>query len=217
QLNGIDVLASFNPVIGVSNTIEAVVVTFQNLSALENIVKNVDYIQNLKIDLNAVLATYEEILVVSAEGEILRFSENFIDSFWWTDDPQQLIGGNILQFEKEGKLSPSVTRLVLESRKQVSILQQNKTGKSVMAIGIPVFNEAGDIHRIVIHSKDITETVKLKSELHKTKQLTKEYKEQLDRLKIENNDQKKLVYSSAPMERVMDNINKIAQFDSTIM
>src|SRR5699024_4895823 len=34
---------------------------------------------------------------------------------------------------------------------------------------------------------------------------------------IENNDQKKLVYSSAPMERVMDNINKIAQFDSTIM
>src|SRR5699024_10423183 len=198
----------FNPVIGINKTVEAVVVTFQNISILEGSLDNADYIQNLKVDLNAVLSTYEEILVVSPEGEILRFSENFIDSFWWTDDPQELIGGNILQYEKEGKISPSVTRLVLEGKKQVSILQQNKKGKSVMAIGIPVFNEEGDIHRIVIHSKDVTETVKLKSELHKTKQLTKEYKAQLDRLKTETNGQKKLVYSSSQMERVMESINK---------
>lgn len=217
QLNKVDVLASFNPVIGESNKVEAVIVLFQSLKSIEHVIQDIEYVKNLKIDLNAVLATYEEILVVSEKGEILRFSDNYIDNFWWTDNPHKLIGGNMLQFEREGKISPSVTRLVLEEKKQVSILQQNKTGKSVMAIGIPVFNEEGNIHRIVIHSKDVTETVKLKSELNEIKKITNEYKKQLDFLKSKTENDKKFVYSSTKMEQVMSSIDKIAQFDSTIM
>lgn len=217
QFNGVDVLASFNPVIGMNNNVEAIVILFHSLQSLEGTVYNTQYVEDLKIDLNAVLATYEEILVVNEKGTILRFSENYIPNFWWTDNPHELIGGNILQFEKEGKISPSVTRLVLEKEKQVSILQQNRTGKSVMAVGIPVFNERGDIHRIVIHSKDVTETVELKSELNQMKKLTNEYKSQLDLLKNEPQSEQKFVYSSTKMEQVMESIKKVAQFDSTIM
>src|SRR5699024_6011360 len=175
-----------------------------------------EYVKNLSIDLKAVLATYEETIVVSPTGEILRFSDNYIEGFWWTD-PRTLVGENILEIEKEGKLNPSVTRLVMEKKEQVSILQHSKNGKSVMAIGNPVFNKNGELHRIVIYSKDVTETVQLKSELNETKRLTKEYKKQLETLQSKGNSKKKLVYSSYKMERVMLSIQKIAEFDSTIM
>lgn len=189
---------------------------FRGLHSFRKELDYLEYVKNLSIDLKAVLATYEETIVVSPTGEILRVSDNYIDGFWWTD-PRTLVGENIFEFEKEGKLNLSVTRLVLRKKEQVSILQHSKNGKSVMAIGNPVFNKKGEIHRVVIYSKDMTETVQLKSELSKTKQLTKEYKKQLETLQSKGDAKKKLVYSSYKMERVMLSIQKIAEFDSTVM
>ncbi len=86
-----------------------------------------------------------------------------------------------------------------------------------MAVGNPVFDENGNIHRIVIASRDITETTKLKAELQETRKLTKEYKEELEIIKSRSQITKQIIYCSPKMERVMHKIEKLSEFHSTVM
>lgn len=58
--------------------------------------------------------------------------------------------------------------------------------KKVLSVGTPVFNEKGEIDRIVIASRDITETTQLKSELN-------EMRKELDSFKKQDQFYKELV------------------------
>src|SRR5699024_2518900 len=73
------------------------------------------------------------------------------------------------------------------------------------------------LYRIVIALRDITETTKLKGELDATKQLTKEYKKELDTLKDEGSFGREVIYRSEKMNEVMIEIEKLAEFHSTVM
>lgn len=87
----------------------------------------------------------------------------------------------------------------------------------MMALGNPVFDGEGNLHRIVIALRDITETTKLRDELDATKQLTKEYKKQLDSLKSKEEFGKKVIYRSSIMEKVMIKVEKLNEFNSTVL
>ncbi len=85
--------------------------------------------------------------------------------------------------EDKGLFSPSVTRLVLEKKKKISIVQETKHGRKILAVGNPVFNESGEIDRIIIASRDITEATRLKTELKEMKKISAQYKRELDSFK----------------------------------
>src|SRR5699024_8575350 len=160
--------------------VEGVMVIVQDLPKVEEMAMEIEYVKDLNTDLNAILASlYDEIVVVDHQGNNLRSSENFLSSTEGTL-PEEVVGKNI--FDLEDVIGSSVVRLVKEKRKKASIVQETLTGKNVMATGNPVFNETNQLYRIVIALRDITETTKLKGELDATKQLTKEYKKELDTL-----------------------------------
>ncbi|MEH7373064.1 sigma 54-interacting transcriptional regulator, partial [Priestia megaterium] len=116
-----------------------------------------------------------------------------------------------------GLFSPSVTRLVIEHKKKVSIVQETDNGKKILAVGNPIFDEKGKIERIIIASRDITETTKLKTELREIKKISDQYKQELDTFKSKNKVFEKLIYCSSKMERVVEQINKISNFSSTVL
>lgn len=175
------------------------------------------HIKELNTDLNAILSTiYDEILVVNREGVLIRCSENFIHDFWGVQI-KQVIGKNLLVLEKEGFFTPSVTRLVLEQKRKISVVQETKSGKKVLAVGNPIFDENGEIDRVVIASRDITETTKLKKELQKIKKISNQYKQELDEFKKREMVSKKVIYCSPKMERIMDQIMKVSEFSSTVL
>lgn len=174
-------------------------------------------IKELNTDLNAILSTiYDEILVVNREGVLIRCSEKFIHDFWGVQ-VKHLIGKNLLDLEKEGFFTPSVTRLVLEQKRKISVVQETKSGKKVLAVGNPIFDENGEIDRVVIASRDITETTQLKKELQKMKKISHQYKQELDTFKKKDMVAKKIIYCSPKMERIMEQIMKISEFSSTVL
>src|SRR5699024_3910722 len=215
--NDFGIIVDYSPIINSLGIVDGVMIIVQDLPKVEKMAMEIESIKNLNDDLNAILTSmYDEIIVVNNKGEILRHSDRFILDFWGTH-LQDLVGKSILDLEEKGIFTPSVTRLVLEKRERVSIIQETKNGKVVMAVGNPIFNEENELHRIVIASRDITETTQLKSELQETKLLTEEYKEELDQLKNKNSFAKKIIYRSPQMERIMLQIKKIAQFSTTVM
>ncbi|WP_173915224.1 sigma 54-interacting transcriptional regulator [Halobacillus sp. Marseille-Q1614] len=212
------VLVDYSPIINDDKVVDGMMIIVQDLPMVEDMAMEIEYVKNLNTDLNAILATmYDEILVVNRKGELLRHSENFIPDFWGVDNLSELIGKSLLDFEKRGAFSPSVARLVIEKKKKVSVVQETSDGKSVLAVGNPVFNDEGDVHRVIIASRDITETTKLKSELRETKRISKNYKEELEKLKSKDKPAHKIIYCSSKMEQVMNRTKKLADFNSTVL
>jgi len=215
--NEIGILVDYSPILNYENEVDGIIIVAQDLPMVEEMAMEIEYIKDLNKDLNAILSSiYDEILVVNNKGELLRFSENIIRDFW-NVDLKELIGKNILELEDQGLFTPSVTRLVLTKGKKVSVVQETKAGRKILAVGNPVFNEKNELDRIIIASRDITETTRLKSELQEIKKISEQYKKELDDFKSKDRFLKKLIYCSPKMEKVINQAKKIADFSSTVL
>ncbi|MEH7511209.1 sigma 54-interacting transcriptional regulator [Gottfriedia acidiceleris] len=210
------VLVDYSPIF-VDNEVEGVVIVVQDLPMVEEMASEIEYVKDLNKDLNAILSSiYDEILVVNRKGELIRYSENIIPGFW-NVDLKELLGKSILEFENQGLFTPSVTKLVLEKKKKVSIVQETINGRKVLAVGNPVFDENMEIERIIIASRDITETSRLKTELKEMKKISEQYKKELEDIKSKDQFVKKLIYCSPKMEQIINQAKKIADFSSTVL
>lgn len=211
------VLVDYSPIIDFNGDVEGIIIIVQDLPMVEEMAMEIEHIKNLNNDLNAILSTiYDEILVVNSKGELIRYSDSYISEFWGVH-LEDLIGKSLLDLEDKRLFTPSVTRLVIEQKKKISVVQETKGGKKILAVGNPVFNENGEIERIIIASRDITETTKLKTELREIKKISDQYKQELDTIKNKDQFFKKLIYCSPKMERIMEHVNKISNFSSTVL
>lgn len=215
--NEMGVLVDYSPIPNFDQSIEGMVIIVQDLPMVEDMAMEIEYIKDLNKDLHAILSSiYDEILVVNHKGELIRYSETVINDFWGSN-LKDLLGKNLLDLEKKGLFSPSVTRLVLEQQKKVSVVQETKNGRKILAVGNPVFSESGELHRIIIASRDITEATRLKTELHEIKKISEQYKKELDDFKNKDRFLKKLIYCSPKMEQIINQAKKIADFSSNVL
>lgn len=216
MMNESGVLVDYSPIVN-EGEVEGLIIIVQDLPMVEQMAMELESIKNLNKDLNAILSSiYDEILVVNANGELLRSSETTIPEFWGMD-LRHLVGKNIVELEEQGLFMPSVTRLVIEKKKKVSVVQETHNGKKVLAVGNPIFDEKGNIDRIIIASRDITESTKLRNELKEMQKKSAQYKQELDEIKFQEELNRKLIFRSRKMEDVMGQIHKVAKFSSTVM
>jgi PAS domain S-box-containing protein len=168
-------------------------------------------------DLEAIVdSVYDEVLVVDPLGKIIRVSNRSTHHLWGVD-PQTVIGENILELEKKGWFKPSVTRKVIEEKKKVSIVQHNRFGRKILAVGNPIFNRNKELERIVIASRDITEVTKLEKELDEAKTLKEQYRKEVDILrKVQQGNEKKIIYQSEQMKNLMFEVERVAKVESTV-
>ncbi|MGD8189896.1 sigma 54-interacting transcriptional regulator [Brevibacillus ginsengisoli] len=215
----IGVLADFGPIRNKHGNVTGAIMVLQDLPYIENMAMELEYVKNLNTDLQAILSSiYDEIVVVDDKGVLLRYSGNLIKDFWEIDK-EQLIGINLMELEHEGTFFSAIVKMVLEKKKKVSVMQESRSGKNVLAVGNPVFNQNGKLERIIIALRDITETVLLKEELLHVKKMSEKYKKELEVLR----DQKpfvknrQVVYCSDKIEKVLRYIQKISNVSSTVL
>ncbi len=211
------ILADYSPILNREHEVKGMIIIVQDLPALEEMAMELGYVKDLNKDLQAILSTiYDQILVVNNKGELLRFSDNKMQDFW-DIDLHQIVGKSLIEVEEKEWFKPSVTRLVMEGKRKVSVIKDTSAGKKIMVIGNPVFDESGNLERIVIAFRDITETTKLKSELLEMKKLSQQYKKELEDLKNRDNLYRNVVYNSPKIDAIMKQIEKVARFSSTVL
>lgn len=167
-------------------------------------------------DLEAMFdSSYDEIFVTDGDGNTLRV--NSACERLYGVPASQIVGKNVRELERNGIFSPSITPLVLRTRERTTVVQETKSGRKVVATANPVFNEEGDIVRIVTNSRDITDFHTLKTRLSETEDLVKRYLDEVQTLRQEHTRVDNFVANSKAMQAVVEIARRVARFDSTVL
>lgn len=166
-------------------------------------------------EFNATLDSSDDgIHITDGKGTTLRFNKSCerIDGV----KAEQIIGRNMEELVREGIYSESVALAVIRDKKRVSMLQK-VNGKEIMATGTPIFKD-GEVYRVVINSRDITELNTLRKNLEEAKLINKEYQNELQLLSSKEKAAScNIIYNSLAMDNVIDLSLRVAKVDSTVL
>lgn len=171
--------------------------------------------KELKEEYDAIFdSSYDGIYITDGEGVILRANKacERIEGIIL----EEVMGKHVQELVDAGIYSDAVSLKVLEKRTPVTILAKAKNGKEHMLTGNPVIKD-GEIVRVVINSRDITELNHIKRELLKTRELTEKYQTELELLRQEQTKLENIVVNSPAMRKIIDMTIHVAKVDSTVL
>ena len=176
--------------------------------------KNYEFLQKEVVTLKASIdASYDGIHILDNEGKTILINKacERIEGITFNDIGNKTIS----QLVKEGFYDESITLQVLETKKNVTRVQTVKNGKKVLATGMPIFDDSGNITRVIVNSRDLTDLTNLQHELEKKQETIEKYHEVL--LNNKNIDllNEKLVIRSSNMKKITGTIINVAKSNST--
>ena len=208
-------ISNRSPIIKDEKIIGAVAV-LQDISEIEKITQELKSVKELNDELNAIIeSSYDGLYITDGKGTTLRVNKSF--EMLSGINAREFIGKNVNDIEKEGILSQSVTKLVLKRREPVTVIQKTKVGNTALATGNPVFDEDGEIIRVVSNVRDISELNMLKKKLEQAQGLSQHLENQLRTLQLRYSGENRLVFNSAAMKKLLAMVIRLAEVDSTIL
>ena len=171
--------------------------------------------KELNMELEAIIeSSYDGFYITDGEGYTLRINEAYKRITGLTEE---VIGEHMQDLQDRGVISKSVSLIVLEKREPVTIMQKIKDEKDVIVTGNPIFDEEGNIIRVVTNVRDITELNNLKKKLKETKELTSKYYQELTELRSQQLKGEEIIYKSKKMDRVLESALQVSKFKSTVL
>jgi len=212
ELNGVKVVVNRTPIIEDGRVVGAVAI-FQDMTELEEILKELKNVKELNKELNAVIdCSYDGIYVCDAAGRTIRVNKAIERLTGYK--PEFYLGKNMRDLEKQGVLNESVTLKILKTHEPFTMVQRINTGKQTIITGTPVFGEDGKVFRVVTNVRDITELNFLREELARTQE---RYNNELQELRIQQMKVEDVVAKSREMCTILENAFRIAQVDTTVL
>lgn len=160
-------------------------------------------------------SAYDEIFVTDGEGTTLRV--NLACERHYGIQGIDLAGKNVKELEAEGIFSPSATRMVMEQKQRVNVMQHTISGRVLLVNANPVFDEEGNLIRVVSTSRDLTEVVTLKKQLDEMASRIEQYDREIATLRKDVQEMAGVVTVSDSMKEVMATVRKVAMVDSTVL
>lgn len=171
---------------------------------------------NASLDLEAVFNTsYDMFYISDGKGITQRASRSTERLYGYS--PEDLVGKSIYDLERSGVFQPSITRLVLERKEKVQVIQSTRLGGRLMVVGTPVKDEQGNIVRVINFSRDITEEKRLQEELEDARGLLEGYRQELRKWSQLTVQDGAFITNSEQIKQVVILAGKLAEVDSTVL
>jgi PAS domain S-box-containing protein len=158
---------------------------------------------------------FDGIYVADGDGKTLWMNAGFERCYGLS--ARNFVGRNALELEREGYIDPLITWKVITSKKRQTALQWTKSGRRVIATGIPLFDTFGRVRKVIINSRDTTELVELQSRLSVAEREIKRYESEVAELRRAVRPGAGLMWASAKMQEVIDLASRVAMVDSSVL
>jgi PAS domain S-box-containing protein len=214
NIGGRFVICNRSPILHHGKIIGAVSV-FQDISDLEFVAKELALVKQMNEELNTIIdSVYDGLIISDGKGFILRISPSYESIA--NVKPADFVGKHVTQLIAEGFVSESVAMKVIETKSQANLSIQVKTGKDLFHSAVPVFDENGEVSRVVTVIRDLTELTNLRRKLEEVEAEKSLYRDEVKRIK-DRNGTRDLVSYSLKMKNVFQLADRIAQFDTTVL
>ncbi len=173
-------------------------------------------LENYKLFDSILESSYDGIYITDGKGNTLYVNSSYerISGF----KKHEIVGKNIKNLIRKGMFSNSSVHKVLETKKVTSVIHHYVTGKKALATGTPILDKDGNILRVVCNVRDISELLKLKEELQKSKALTSKYSYELQEIiRLQKKELGDIVVRNHKMCMIFDLAARAARFDSNVL
>jgi PAS domain S-box-containing protein len=209
-------LSNRSPIFDKDGAVIGAIGVFQDISELENVLSALKKEKELTKELQDIIeSSYDGIWITDGKGYTLHLNSSYerISGL----KKEEVLGRHMQELVDEGYFSDSVTLHVLKKKERVTIMHEiRRTSKRVLITGNPIFNEQGEIERVVTNVRDITELLMLKQELEDKEREAARYHNELVQLRAGYID-KDLVVESQQMRQIYDLATWVGQVDSTVL
>ena len=196
--------------------IKGAVAVFQDIFELEKYSQELCSVKELNEELQTVVdSSYDGILVTDSQGKVLRFNDAFLRITGLTIE--QISGRTMENLVADGIFSVSIVEMVKSQGTVTTLEKATPSGNCLMVTGNPVLNLAGDIARIVINVRNITELNKLRQELEQAREQSERYQYELAKLRTQVINKAGVIASSPQMVKMLELAWRVAQVNTTVM
>ncbi|MBE7148377.1 PAS domain-containing protein [Bacillus mycoides] len=154
---------------------------------------------------------FDEIFVTDDKGIVVRV--NSMCERHYQLSAKELVGKHVKELQKEGVFYPSATLEVIEKKRPVELVQTTKSGEYLHVRTRPVFDDEGNLRRVISYSRDLTELYQLRQKVEEMDNQLKTYKKELR----ETYEHEGLIFKSITMQKIIETIKKVSVVDSTVL
>ncbi|MDR1573765.1 MAG: PAS domain S-box protein, partial [Clostridiales Family XIII bacterium] len=115
--------------------------------------------------------SFDGILVTDADANVLLVNQSYVRNTGIRKE--ELLGHNMRELINPVWMKNSVALIVADQKRPISMHHTTQNGKNIMVTGTPVFDGAGNVKKIVINSRDISEIYALREELSRAREMEK--------------------------------------------
>lgn len=177
--------------------------------------KQMMFFQHLTRELEAIIdSSSDGLFVCDAEANVIRV--NPASERIHRVRASELIGKNMVDLIEEGFIDRSAALKAVETGETVSLLQ-NKDNRKIISIGTPVFDEDGQLIRVVVSERDITEIDNLQKELEEQGSLKDQLQYQLLEMQLDELKTHRIIARSPAMIKLLEKALKVSPVNSTVL
>ena len=207
-------LVNKSPIISRGKVIGAVGI-FQDISELEQISHELKTVQEINDELNTVIDfSADGFVITNGQGIVLRDNKSSREMLGIKD--VSMIGRHVSWLVEYGYNVESVAQKVLENKRQITIFQRPNSGREIVHTGTPILDENGDVYRVVMNLRDLTELNFLREQLREAQKLSDKYFNELDKFRKEQLSSDIIIRSAIMVDKI-ETVMKVAQVDATVL
>lgn len=145
---------------------------------------------------------FDEIFVTDEQGIVVRVNSTCERHYQLA--AEELVGKHVKELQKDGIFYPSATLEVIEKKRPIELVQTTKSGEYLHVRTRPVFDDEGNLRRVISYSRDLTELYQLRQKVEEMDNQLKTYKKELR----ETYEHEGLIFKSLAMQKIVDTIKK---------
>jgi PAS domain S-box-containing protein len=170
----------------------------------------------LTLELHAIIdSSSDGLFVCDSDASVIRV--NPASERIHSRPASEMVGRNMRDLIDEGFIDRSAALEASLEKKSISQLQNLPGGGKLISVATPVFDHAGELIRVVVSERDISEIDQLQRELENQEAIKDQFRNQMLEMQQAELESRRIIARSPNMIKALRQAAKVASADSSVL